>query len=188
MSWTLENFSDLASTIQSIVTPAAVIIGGVWAYRRYVLEENRFPHIETSAEVEFVGKQDSYWIVELRAVLTNKGKVSHRIENFTFDLNGITASDNIKASDQWGGQIDFPNLIAEGSFLPESFSYFSIGPGVTAKYSFVARVPTETTFLLFHSKFTYSDGRGFSHTMERTVATPSDDHDELVGPTAHIAR
>jgi hypothetical protein len=172
LSWTLSQFKDLASIIQSIGAPLALIVGGLWAYRRYVVEESRFPHIETSAEINFIGLHGDYWLVELRAILYNKGRVQHKIEKFGFDLNALFLGDDIELSSEWGGQVDFPHELAKGSFLPESFSYFVIGPSVTAKYSFVTRVPVKATNVILHCWFDYSDGRGYSHTMEAVARVP----------------
>lgn len=173
MNWTVANFKDIASIFQSLVTPIGLIVAGVWAYRRYVLEDSRYPHIETSAEIEFIGRQGNFWIVELRAILVNKGKVQHKIEKFGFDLNAIYGGSSVGTSDDWGGQVDFPHKEARGSFLPKSFKYFVIGPSVTAKYSHIAKVPKKASFLILHCWFDYCDDRGFSHSMEKTVAVPT---------------
>lgn len=173
MSWTLAHFKDLTASFQSLITPLGLVIAGAWAYRRYVFEEARYPHIESSAEIKFVSQQGDFWICELKAILENKGRVQHKIESFHFDLNALYEGDAVLKSQKWGGQVHFPHEIAKGSFKPESFSYFVIGPGVTAKYSYVARVPKEATTLLLHCWFSYTDGRGYSHSMETSVATPS---------------
>jgi hypothetical protein len=173
MSWSLANLKDVAAALQSVVTAFAFIVGGIWAYRRYVVEEANYPHLETSAEIEFIGNQGDFWIAELRAVLHNKGRVQHKIEEFGFDLNALLSDDQVDIEKKWGGQVNFPHEIAKGSFLPKSFSYFVVGPNVVAKYSYVARVPKQATFLILHCWFTYSDGRGFSHTMEKTVRVPT---------------
>ena len=81
MSLTLAK--DLASIFQSVATPLALIIGGAWAYRRYFSEEGNYPHIETAADVVFVGQQGGFWIVELVGILENKGKVRHKIERWS---------------------------------------------------------------------------------------------------------
>jgi hypothetical protein len=172
MPWTLADFKDLASIFQSLVTPVGLIVAGVWAYRKYIAEESRYPHIQTSAEITFVGRHGDYWICELNAILENKGKVQHKIAEFRFDLNGLYATDIVKTSDKWGGQALFPHAIAEGSFKPEASAFFFIDPGVSAKYTYVARVPKEATMLMLHCRFKYADPRQYAHTMETTVATP----------------
>ncbi|WP_426524157.1 hypothetical protein [Bradyrhizobium sp. McL0615] len=178
----LADWKNLAAIFQSIVTPLALVIGGWWAYRRYIVEESNFPHIETSAEISLIGQQGDFWIVELVAVLNNKGKVQHKIEKFAFDLNALYENDPIDVSKKWAGQINFPHEIAKGSFIPKSFQYFVVGPSVTARYSYIARVPASATYLILHCSFDYADGRGFSHTMEKTIQVPA--HVARPSPTA----
>jgi hypothetical protein len=182
----VSDIKDIAQTFQSLMTGLGVIAAGAWAYHRYILEENRYPHIETSAEIAPIGKKDGYWIVELQAILVNKGKVQHKIEKFGFDLNALYASDTVNTSKKWGNQVDFPHEVAKGSFIPKTFEYFVIGPGVTSKYSYVARVPREATFLILHCWFEYSDGRGYSHTMEKTINVPQDFASLEAGDVEHI--
>jgi hypothetical protein len=156
-----------------VVTPLGLIVGGIWAYRRYVVEESNFSHIETSADISFVGQQGDFWIVELLAILNNKGRVQHKIERFAFDLNAIYSGEPIDVSKKWGGQVNFEHGIVEGSFIPKSDQFFIIGPAVTAKYSYVARVPALATHLILHCWFDYVDRPGFSHSMEKTVRVPA---------------
>lgn len=184
MAWTLTDFKDLASIIQSLVTPAGLIIAGIWAYRRYVTEASKYPHIETSAEIDFIGQQGEFWIVELKAVLVNKGKVQHKIERFGFDLNAMYEAEIVRTSDEWGGQVNFPHKAAKGSFLPSSFKYFVIGPSVTAKYSHVTKVPRKATFLILHCWFDYCDDRGFSHSMEKSAAVPDWNPNKAMSPSS----
>ena len=82
MPWTVEDFNNVASAIASMATTISLAVGGFWIYRRYIREEEKYPHIESSAEIEFVGKQGDFWIVELIGTLENKGKVQHKISRF----------------------------------------------------------------------------------------------------------
>jgi hypothetical protein len=166
-------FENFTSGLESIATSLALIIGGVWAFRKYIVQGENLAHIESSAEIEFIGYQDESWVVELRAVLTNKGKVEHRISKFGFDLNGLAQTDGVATSEQWGGQVNFPRLLAEGSFLPERFKFFVVGPGVTARYSYLARVPKDVTMIMLHCRFAYLDRPNFGHSMEKSVRVPS---------------
>ena len=99
----------------------AVVIVGLLAYRRYKARESSYAHIETSAEISFIGQQDNFWVVELKAILNNKGTVQRRIHKFRFDLNAIYADDPIDASTR--GQVNFTNEIAKGSFVPRGYAY-----------------------------------------------------------------
>jgi hypothetical protein len=148
-----------------------MLIGGVLVYRRHRARESSYAHIETSAEISFIGQQDNFWLVELKAILNNKGKVQRRIHKFRFDLSAIHADDAIDVSKKWGGQVNFGNEIAKGSFVPRGYSYCVVGPSVTATYSYVARVPQWATFLVLHCWFDYNPG--FSHWMEKAVQVPA---------------
>ena len=174
MSFTIEEIKNLAAAFQSVATVASFIVGGIWVYSRYIHQQERYPNIEFSADVQFIGKQDDYWIVELIATVENKGKAQHRMEEFLFDLNAIEKNGEVQTSEKWGNQVDFPVSVAQGSFLPKQYKFFFIDPGVKAKYSYLSRVPTSASFVVLHSWFKYGDNRKFSHTAERTVVVPQE--------------
>jgi hypothetical protein len=175
---TLSDWKDIAGNFQSTVAPPptalvaglclAVLVGGLLAFRRYRAKASSYAHIETALEIAFLGQQDGCWIVELKAILANKGNVQRRIHKFRFDLNAIHADDPIEANTR--GQVSFTNEIAKGSFVPRGYAYCVVGPTVTATYSYVARVPEWATFLMLHCWFDYNPG--FSHLMKRAVQVP----------------
>lgn len=170
----IEEWKNLAAAVQSVATIASFIVGGIWVYLKYIRQQERYPNIEFSANVQLIGVQNEFWIAELIATVENKGKAQHRMEEFAFDLNAIEQGSSIQTNQRWGNQVDFPKLIAEGSFLPAQHRFFFIDPGVKAKYSYLTRIPINASFVVFHSWFKYGDGRKFSHTAERTVAIPSE--------------
>lgn len=165
-------FQSLAAGIASLATVIGLVVGAWWAYWKFIIQGEKLAHIESSAEIEFIGFQDDSWVAELRAVLTNKGKVEHRIAKFSFDLSALAKADKVTTSAKWGGQVDFPNPIAQGSFLPSTFRFFVVGPGVTARYSFLTRIPKKMSMVMLHCRFEYMDRPGFGHSMETTMAVP----------------
>ena len=174
MNMDIETIKDIADIAKNLATVGGVIIGGLWAYRRFIRQEEDFPHIEFSADINFVAEKGDWWIVELISTIKNKGRVQHKVSDFVFDLAALDVEDSVEVSSQWGGQVNFPRQIAQGSFLPEENKFFFIDPGVDAKYSFVARVPRCTEVLLLHTSFKYGDDRGYTHTAECSVAVPND--------------
>jgi hypothetical protein len=171
MPWLLEDFKNVAAIAQSLATAISFAVGGVWIYQRYVRQQERYPHIESAADIVFVGEQSGFWVVELKGILENKGKVQHKISEFEFELSAIFSGDKVETSEVWRGQVDFARNLAKGSFLPPGFIFF-IGPGIKAVYSYITRVPSEATFLIFHCRFKYLDKRNASHTAERTISVP----------------
>ncbi len=169
-----DGIKNLAAAIQSIATTASLVIGGFWVYRKYVRQVEKYPHIESTADVNFIGDQDDYWIVEFAGILENKGNVRHKIENFYFDVNALFTDDPVETREEWGGQVHFPHKIIEGSFLPKRSSYFFIDPGIKARYSFNGRVPKRTTMVVFHCWFKYVDQPGHGHSAEKVALVPNE--------------
>lgn len=168
MAW----WRDFAATLQSFGTIVFAVFGGAWAFWKFGLGQERYPHIETSADVVFIGQHGAYWIVELIAYVENKGKAQHRMAKFDFDLSSIEKQDDLIDAEEFGGQVLFPHPVKAGSFLGD-FDYFVIDGGVKSKYSYVTKVPKSSEFLIFHYWFEYGDKRKFSHAAEKTVAVPS---------------
>ena len=114
---THEALKDYATVLQSIATVISFIIGGIWVYMKYIRQQEKYPHIEFFADINFVGKQQGFWIVELIASIENKGKVEHKINEFGFDLNALYCEDKIDVSQEWGGQGNFPHLVTKVHFF-----------------------------------------------------------------------
>lgn len=168
-----EKFGQLTGGLASIASFLAVVIGAVWAYRRFIRQEENFPYINFTADINFICKQGGYWVVELISTIENKGKVPHRFSEAAFDLNALLPNDAIELNKEFGNQVFFPHEIAKGSWIPTHTAYFFIAPGATSKYSYIASVPEEATAIMFHSWFKYDDRRDVAHAAERTVRVPS---------------
>ena len=180
---TQSDWKDIAGTFPSTISIVAALIAGccliagfVLVYRRYGgkgrfgVKEAGNAQIETAADIAFIGQQGRFWIVELTAILNNKGPTQHKIHEFWFQLDAIDAGDPIDVSKKWGGQVNFGTEVAKASFIPRGYSYCVIGPSVSARYSYVARVPESASFLALRCWLNY--GRGFSNWVDKTVQVP----------------
>lgn len=166
---------DVLSVIQSLVTTGGVIIGGVWAYLKFVKRREDYPHIEFTVEIEFVGTQKDEWMVELLAFVENKGLVPHLIKTFEFDLRCMYEEDEITEGDKTiNYQTLIPHFLKEGAWIPRDWSNTFIEPGLSAKYSYITTVPRRTSFVLLHGRFVYQDGKS-SHTADRFIKVPKED-------------
>ncbi len=168
---TYEEFNHLAGGIESLATILALIVGAYWTYYRFVRQGDNQPLIEFTTDVAFIGKHQDWWVVELTALIENKGKVQHRISEFAFDMFALQYDDPLEPKQEFGGQVCFPHPVVTGSWLPKKFDYFFIDPGTKAKYSFVTRIPDSARFAILHTWFTYS-GQAASHVAEKTVRVP----------------
>lgn len=96
----LEWWRDAASITQSFGTVALGFVGGAWAYWKFGLRQDLYPHIEASADIRFIGEFGEQWIVELVADVENKGEAQHRIDRFDFNLWTINPDDELEYM-QW---------------------------------------------------------------------------------------
>jgi hypothetical protein len=165
----LRHQGDLSEMIKSWITPLAAIVAGAWVLWRLILAKEMFPNIEFTADINVVGRQEGFHVVELIAFIENKGKAQHRMNSFEFDLSALYLGELVACEERWGGQVNFPHEISRGSFLPKQRKFFFVDPGTKAKYSYIARVPVEATFLVLHCNFRYTRRRKQGHTAEKTV-------------------
>lgn len=165
----LTKLKEYAEFANSILTSLSIIIGGIWIYYRFIRQQENYPNINFSVDLKVIGKQDTYWIVELIAIIDNKGKVQHKINRFDFDLNALFSDDKIETKEEWGNQVNFPHELISGSFLPKSTAFFFVDPATIAKYSFVTKVPENTQFLILHSNFMYDKRKKYGHAAEKTI-------------------
>ncbi len=166
---TLSEINDLTGIITSILTSLSILIGGVWVIYKFILQQERYPNINFLTDINVIGKQDGVWIIEIIALIENKGKAQHKMKDFKFDLNALFYNDKVGSSDKWGGQVNFIHPISSGSYLPKHADYFFIDPGTTAKYSYVTMVSEKVSFLILHSNFTYYNRKGYAHTAEKSI-------------------
>lgn len=167
----LEKTELILKILESLATILAIGIGGIWTYRRFIRQRENHSLIDFSVDIVFHSKLKDWWIVEVVAYIENKGKVQHKIELFEFELASLNSTDKVEITEQFGGQVHFPNIITKGSFLPKKYRYFFVEPGLKNKYSFITRVPADTDLLILHSWFNYLDGK-HSHSAEVTKKVP----------------
>jgi len=178
---------NLAQAVQSGVTALALIVGGIWAYRKFVRQQEKYPHIETSADINFIGKHEDHWVIELIAWIENKGTAQHRISEFDFDLYHLLSDDVLEEEERFGGQVAFPNPTKKGSFVPKRYGFFFVDPGIKAKYSYITKVPAGASMIIFHWWFKYADRRGYSHTAEITKRVPKKEAEDFIQPVPDIS-
>lgn len=62
----IKTISDI---VESGVKVAAIIIGAGWAYWKFVIQRASEPATDLDIGVNFVGKQDGKWIIEITVTL-----------------------------------------------------------------------------------------------------------------------
>jgi len=170
------NGGDVSTLFEFIgkgVTVVAAIAGGWWAFEKWRKRDEHFPRMFFEVSANFLGKQNSQWVVEVVAVLENKGVVPLKIKSFGFVLRGLRASSPLERGDQSiRGQLLFPDVLAEGPFVPTSWAYSFVYPGVKTEYNFVTAIPVDVSFVRVQGDFEYIPS-GRSHHAAKILKVPN---------------
>ena len=73
------------SDISSIVTTVALLIVGVWTLYRFGISRELYPKLQFDLDLRHLGNSGDKTIVELVAVITNKGITRQYIHDFKFN-------------------------------------------------------------------------------------------------------
>ena len=135
---TIQEFSQLASALQSLCFVAAAIAAGVWAVFRFRLMQRAVPTIEMQAsQAIHPDSPDPCVLVNVR--IHNRGKRAEVLEASEIALHVAKAKVRAK------GKMDLESV---GSFNPEnadpevSISSHAVEPGSTFTLGFLVPLPT----------------------------------------------
>jgi hypothetical protein len=143
-----------------------VLVGGLWAYTKYIVERGVLPPVEPSIECKMLGTQDGSRLVELLLHLENKGTATLVATKISMRVRYLLDSDPVHLeADLSGplfGRVRFPNSVArdlsrqEVSGVPVLKYDSFVQPNVDQSYSVVSAVPDTATFLLVRGRFEYA--------------------------------
>lgn len=174
MTWDLK---DAAETAQAALAALAILVGGGWAARRYLFHKEALARLELRVDVEFVGKQNGQWLVELLGLLENKGAVPHEIRDIRFELRCLLKGDALEeGTAAIQEQVNFKRLLKEGSWTPGAqSSTMTILPGVLIRYCHVAKLPPDAAFVLLHGRLEYNSRRMPDLRADRLLMVPTEE-------------
>lgn len=146
------HWSEITKNIAEVF---AIVTGGVWVYWKFFLNRENESKIELDLDIKIVGKTENEFILELSAVLTNKGLVRHMIDNFSFDFLYLSSSDemtNDKALIDY--QLYFPNKVFESSqWVSKNWYQAFVDAGVSRKFSHITFLPADSKYALLITRF-----------------------------------
>ncbi len=166
------NFKELAEGIQAFATAIAVIVGGGWAFWRFLLQREGHSRIEFNVELDVLGQCGSETLADVVAVITNRGSVRHWIKDFHFDALYL-GKDGPLAEREGTGHVAFRKLIARRHWVSPEWEGTFIDPGVTQRYTYVTHFPPSAAYVLIYAKFNYPDDESAFHTAQRTFKVPA---------------
>ncbi len=155
----MDKFIQLISVLQYL----ALIVSAAWIYRLYLIRREGEPGGELEINVDFVGKQNAKWLIEVSAILTNKSFVRHKYENFQVVVRFLKPEDIIEDripdhnKKPTNYQINCPRTIDER--IDGKKRYFSnaeyINPRLSFRHSYITFVPEEATFIWVQCKLQF---------------------------------
>ncbi len=166
------------------LTLITVIIGGLWAYIKFVIERNLLPSVDFHVDCQFAAIINEQQAVEILIHLKNLGKSTLVVSNIRLDVLYLTGNDEkielFPENDYKAGRLVFPRSIAadisvqpkvslaesdpsnadtEGGKKQRGFLILNhntfVRPGIDQIYSFTTAVPVDTKLILAWSSFNY---------------------------------
>lgn len=106
----MDNWESLANIVQSVITSAALLSGGVWAYFRFVWGRVNKPRLELNVECDILFNSDNLARLHIKVFLKNVGfsKVSINNDESAVRIKRIIKIDNASFSSdralesEWG--------------------------------------------------------------------------------------
>jgi len=171
----LEDWKNVADIIQASVTTIALIVGGVWAYIKFIYRRENVARAEFTIDLDFVGKQSEYWLVEISAFVENKGFTRHQVKNFKINVRYLLNNDTVvDGREDLKFQVKIPHSINKRIEDKERYLYRDtyIDPGLRYRNSYITFIPQNATFVLVFGAFEYGKER---FTAQRLFKVPQEE-------------
>ena len=153
----LENIGGVVSILADLVQVGAVLVAGLWTWKRFIRTREDHPYLDVTAGLEIIGEHMALGGPATLAVVTatvhNAGKVRHTISAMHFDLRVVEGNDLLVPSEVALGQAAFPRkLYDEQRFFPKSWVWSFVEPGATNVYRYSVVIPADARFALVSVK------------------------------------
>jgi len=160
---------DDSEILKNIFESIAILIGGGWAFWKFVIQREGKPKIEFNVDFKVIGIHQNEYVTEIIAELQNKGLVREKIYDFKFDLLYLSDKDNIvEGGDEILKQLLFNKRIRRQEWFPQKWKYTFADPGIVQRYTYVTHLPIDTKFVLVRSKFKYTDRKSDFQGAQKT--------------------
>ena len=162
--------TDLATLVSTVVNTAealALLIGGAWAYMRFVWARDRHPRVTMHTEFTVLGPQgqglDEQLLCVVKVTVKNHGGVRLRFRRATVTVLRLALTDTLQDGPCGGkrllGQPVFRNDtgVNDRRLFPAAWEYSFVDAGGENTYRSVVRLPTDTSYVLVQARFQYED-------------------------------
>ncbi|MEQ8415942.1 MAG: hypothetical protein RIB71_15795 [Imperialibacter sp.] len=154
------NFSDWAESIKNIIEVIAILVGGGWALYRFGLFRERFPSMEISNGINYIGENSSEYLLELYCIVENKGKVRKWLAPLDFELLYLDESDPFERDLEINEEVSFKKILRNVTHYgnrkywvyPDWYIPFVDG-GSTKHFHHLTAVPKHCKYLILNTRF-----------------------------------
>jgi len=165
--------------LKSIAT-LGVLVGGLWALTKYVIERGLVPAAEFDLDCNVIGEKDEHKIIEVTVHILNKGSSILVTENISLILKTICTNNTLSLyeDNRKLGRLIFPNSLSKDltkkqqnkvskdltkkqqnkvsqAFTLVPYNTF-VQPSVDQKYPFVTFISRNVEFLYAQAEFQYA--------------------------------
>jgi hypothetical protein len=141
------------SDLSALVTISAILIAGIWTLYRFGISRERYPKLQFDLDMRHLGNSGDKNIVELVAVITNKGITRQHIHDFKFN---ILVFDEDMPFDQSDERIEkrlkFKDLEKGLNWDNPDHKPFVDG-GMRREFTYVTALDANVRFAMIYSKF-----------------------------------
>ncbi len=164
---------DNSEILKNILTSIAILIGGGWTFWRFILLREGNSKIQFNVDLKVIGVHKDKYIVEVIAVVENKGNVRHYVNDFCFDLLYLSdKNDVVEGDERINKQVLFEKTLSKRYWIPPDWYYSFIDAGVIQNYTYTTFLPLDSKFALVFAQFKYPDRKSGFHTSQKTFAIP----------------
>lgn len=154
--------------------PASIVIGGVWAYWRFVFQRDRYPRVTLTPRIEQVAWHSGERVVRVSVDVRNEGSVRLIVPEMRYTLRTLRYGDPVvDGGPEILGQPEFPHVeVHRRPFTHPRHVYAFVDAGTTTTFTSVARVSASAHVALAQVTLRYRDPGSEFHGAVAVVELP----------------
>ena len=162
------------SEFSSLFTILALVLAGAWTVYRFGIAREQYPKLQFELQLNRLGESRDKVIVELIAVITNKGIARQYIKGFRFNILTFDDQTPFDMTDpRIEKRLKFNKLNkAEGEeskgelrWIDSKYPVFVDG-GITREFRYVTALDKDVRFVMIYSKFDHENKRWWMNASE----------------------
>lgn len=155
------------SEISSLVTILAILLAGAWTLYRFGLSREQYPKLQFDLSVNPLGTSRDKKVVELVAVISNKGIARQYIKGFRFNILTFDDQTPFDMSDtRIEKRLKFNKLNkgvdgeskGELNWIDTKYPVFVDG-GINREFRYVTALDKDVRFVMIYAKFDHESKR-----------------------------